>query len=90
MKQVLPEPPVQRFETRERVTPPVKRRVVETLPNAAAVISPKFEIEDDVEVSDFGEITSQYLKPYLHNARFLDKYSIRREDDGRFMIGNPY
>jgi hypothetical protein len=62
------------------------------LPTAASEISPKkqkFEIEDDIEVSDFGEIRSSYLKPYLHNARFLDKqYGIPREDDSRFMIGD--
>ena len=90
MKQVLPEPPVQKFETRERINPPLKRRrVVESLPTAAVEISPKYEIEDDVEVSDFGEIASRYLNPYLHNARFLDKhFGIRREDDGMFMIGD--
>ena len=49
------------------------------MPTAAAEIAPKkpkFEIdveEDDVEVSDFGEITRPNLKPYLHNARFIDK-----------------
>jgi hypothetical protein len=42
----------------------LKRQVVEFLPTAAAEISPKkFEIEDDVQVSDFGEIASPYLKP---------------------------
>ena len=47
----------------------------------------KFEIEDDVEFSDFGEISSPYLKSYLHNARFLDKnYCIRREGEGWYMI----
>ena len=45
MKQVLPEPPVKRFETRERITPPLKLREVEFLPTAAAEIIPKFEIE---------------------------------------------
>jgi len=110
MKQVLPEPTFQRFETRGRIittTPsvPVKRRVVEFLPSTTAVYEstprkPKFEIddeeEDDVEeeVSDlgrknFGQIASPYLKPYIYNARFLDKqYGIRREDDGSFMIGD--
>ena len=88
-KQVLPEPPVRRFE---RITAPVKRR--EYLPTAAAEIAPKKpKIEtDDVEeeVSDldsekFGELASPYLKPYQYNARFLDKqYGIRRADDGRF------
>ena len=49
----------------------------------------KFEIDDDEEeVSDFGEFASPYLKPYLHNARFLDKqYGFRREDGGKFIIG---
>jgi hypothetical protein len=89
MRQVLREPPVQRFE---RTNPAVKRR--ESLPTATAEIAPKkqkFEIDDDVEdgVSDFGELASPYLKPYQHNARFLDKqYGIRREDDVRFMIGD--
>jgi hypothetical protein len=89
MRQVLPEPPVERLE---RITPAVKRR--ESLSTAAAEIAPKkpkFKIDDDVEdeVSDFGELASPYLKPYLHNARFLDKqYGIRREDDGRLMIGD--
>jgi hypothetical protein len=52
----------------------------------------KFEIEE--EVSDlgrqiFGQLACPYLKPYLHNARCLDKqYGIQREDDGRFMIGD--
>ena len=68
----------------------------ESLPTAAAEIAhkkPKFEIEDGFEFSDldreyFGELASPYLKPYLHNARFLDKqYCIRREDNGTFMIG---
>ena len=35
------------------------------------------------------EIACPYLNPYMHNARFLDKqYGIRREDPGRFMIGD--
>jgi hypothetical protein len=44
MRQVLPEPPVQRFE---RIIPAVKRR--ESLPTATAEIAPKktkFEIDD--------------------------------------------
>ena len=41
MKQVLTETPVQRFETRKRITPLVKRRVVESLPTTAAEITPK-------------------------------------------------
>ena len=54
---------------------------------------PKFEIDEDCleeEFSDldrdnFGELASFYK----HNARFLDKqYGTRREDDGRFMIGD--
>ena len=68
------------------------------MPTAAAEISPKnpkFEI-DDVEEElgyldkeNFGEVPSPYLKPYMHFAKFLDKqYGIRREDDGRFMIGD--
>ena len=63
-----------------------------SLPTAASEISPKkpkFEIEDDVgdEVSDFGELAKTYLRPYQHNARFLDKKcGIRREEGGRFMI----
>ena len=90
MKQVLKEPPVQRFE---RIASPVKQRVVETLSPAVAEIThkkPKLEIEDDEEeeVIDFGELASPYLKPYLHNARFFDKqYRIRREDVSMFMIG---
>ena len=65
MKQVLPEPTVQRFETRDRIntTPPsgpVNRREVEFLPSTDADSTPrkpKFEIyENDVEeeVSDLG------------------------------------
>jgi len=39
-------------------------------------------------MNNFGEIASPYLSPYLYNRIFLDKqYGIRREDDGRFMIG---
>ena len=93
MKQVLPEPPVQRFE---RITPPVKR--LEYLPTAPAEIAPKnpkFEfddVEEDVSDSDsenFGERASPYLKTYQYNASFLDKLcGIRREADGRFMIGD--
>ena len=50
---------------------------------------PKFEIEDNVKDSDFGELASPYLKPYLHNGRFLYKqYGIGREDDGMSMIGD--
>ena len=74
----------------------MKRR--EYLPTAAAEIAPKipkFEIDDaEEEVTDsdmeyFGELASPYLKPYKHNARFLDKqYGIRREDDGSFMVGD--
>ena len=68
MKQVLPEPPVQRFEIDGRINPPFKRRVVKSLPTSAADLAPqkpKFEIddEDDVEVSDFGELTCSYLNP---------------------------
>ena len=38
----------------------------------------KFEIDDCLEISDldreyFGEFARPYLKPYLHNAKFLDK-----------------
>ena len=50
MKQILPKPPVQKFE---RITPAVKRR--ESLPFAAAEIAhkkPKFEINDGLEVTD--------------------------------------
>jgi len=86
MKQVLPEPPVQKFV---RKTYPVNRR--ESFPTVAAEITPKktkFEINDDVEFIDFGDLASPYLKPYPHNARFLDKqYGIRRDDDVWFMIG---
>ena len=69
----------------------MKRR--ESLPTAATEITknPKFEIDDveEEEDSDLDEIASAYLKPYMHNARFLDKqYGIRREDDGCFMIGD--
>ena len=40
-------------------------------------------------MENFEEIASPYLKPYQFNARFLDKkYGIRRQDDGRFMIGD--
>ena len=58
MKHVPPEPPVQRFDTRDRITTPsvpVRRRVVESLSCAAAESTPrktKFEInkeEDYVE-----------------------------------------
>jgi len=53
------------------------------LPTAAAKITSKFEIEDDVEVRVFGKIASPYLKPYLHNVRFLDiLYGNRNEDEG--------
>ena len=93
VKQVLPEPSVQRFE---RITPPVKRRV--SLPTAPAVIAtkkPKFEfdeVEEQVSVLDsenFGEVARTYLRPYQYNARSLDKqYGILREDNGSFMIGD--
>ena len=92
-KQVLPEPPVDRFE---RITPAVMRH--KSLPTAAAEISakqPKFDFDDveeevgDSDKENFGELAIPYLKPYLHNAKFLNKqYGIRREDDGRFMIGD--
>jgi hypothetical protein len=41
IKQVLPEPTVQRFKTRDRITSSVKQRVVESLPSAAAESTPK-------------------------------------------------
>ena len=46
MTQVLPEAPVQRFETRERISPSVKRRVVISLPTAAAENTPKTIIQN--------------------------------------------
>ena len=68
MKQVLPEHPVQIIETRERMTPHVKRQVVESLSNAAGEINPKkpkleIDEEDDVEVSDFDYLAGPYLRP---------------------------
>ena len=81
----------------------MNRGVVESSPLTSAAVEPatprkpKFEIgEDDIEeeVSDlgrknFGELASAYLEPYLHNVRYLDKqYGIRREDEGRIMIGD--
>ena len=77
MRQVLPEPPVQRFD---RITPSMKRR--ESLLTATAEIAPKkpkFEIDDaeeeviDLDTENYGELASLYLKPYQHNAKFLDK-----------------
>jgi len=69
---------------------PVKRR--ESLPTAAAEIDPKkpnFEIDDEVEVSNYGENSRPNLKRFQHNARFLYKqYGIRRKDDGRVIIGD--
>ena len=42
VKQVLPEPPVHRFETSDRITPPEKqRRVLESLPFVATESNPK-------------------------------------------------
>ena len=62
MKHVLPETPVQKFETRNRITTPpsvpVKRRVVESLPSTSRALEtvyestprkPKFEIDDEEE-----------------------------------------
>ena len=59
----------------------MKRRVVDSLPSAAAESTPrkqKFEIDHEengieYEGSDFGELASPYLKPCLYNARFLGK-----------------
>ena len=75
MIHVLTEHPVQGFESRERITPPLNRRVVQSLPTAAAEIThkKKYVIENDVHVSDFGEHARTYLKPPLHNEKFLDK-----------------
>ena len=105
MKHVLLERPIQRFESRNPITaPPVPvkmRRVVGSLPFAAADNTrrkPKFVIDEgdtveedlsDLSRENFGELANRYLKPYLHNARFLDKqYGIRRENDGGFMVGD--
>ena len=63
---------------------------------------PIFEIDDvekdddavEEKVSDFsrnnfGGIESPYLKPYIYNSRLFHKqYGIRREDDGKYMIGD--
>jgi hypothetical protein len=50
------------------------------------------EIEEHVRKfgrEKFGELASPYLTPYVYNKGFLDKqYSIRKEADGTFMIGN--
>jgi hypothetical protein len=49
-------------------------------------------VEEEVKKfgrKNFGEIASPYLTPHLYNRRFLDRqYGIRREDGGRFMIGD--
>jgi hypothetical protein len=51
-------------------------------------------VDEEEDVRDFGrinfsELESPYLTPYLYNMRFIDKqYGIRREEDGRFMIGD--
>ena len=43
----------------------------------------------DLSTENFGELSSAYLKTYIHTARFLDKqYFNRKEDDGRFMMGD--
>ena len=91
MKQVLSEPPVQRFEW---ITPAIKRR--ESLPTAEAEIAhkkPKFVIDDGFEVSDldreyFGELAIPYLKPYLHNATNNTLFEGRTTVGSWFVI--PY